>query len=440
MALVDWITRYRLGPDELAFGTLRSLSLIGGLTTLLLIPVRPEHAPHLAPLLIVFVIYKAFLFILVRLWPERIRAIFIWTIYIDLGFVFVFTWFSGGLDSQFYHLFYLLIALDAYYFGFRVALFASVVAGALYVGADLLSPPSYLHPGHLPSRVSVMVFLGTALGLLSDRERLARRRAETLNVELAERQASLERAYHNLTETQERLLQSERLATVGKLAAEVAHEIRNPLGSISLNLELLEDEIEAGTATHSGETVSLIDSIKLELERLVEITDDYLRLARVPEPKLAYESVGTVLESLCDLLRGEVMERAVEIRLQIEPGLPRVLVDRKQLKQALLNILRNAFDAMPSGGLVSISTRRADGHVEIAIADQGHGIPPEHLQQIFEPFFTTKATGTGLGLAIAKDIVQGHGGIIGCSSQAGRGTVMTIRIPCGGIEQEGARA
>jgi signal transduction histidine kinase len=310
-------------------------------------------------------------------------------------------------------------------------LVASIVAGALYVGADLLSPSSHLHPGHLPSRVSLMVFLGTALGLLSDRERLARRRAETLNVELAERQASIERAYQDLTEAQERLLQSERLATVGKLAAEVAHEIRNPLGSISLNLELLEDEIEAGTATHSGEAVSLVGTIKLELERLVEITDDYLRLARVPEPKLAYESVGTVLESLGDLLRGEMMERAVEIRLQIEPGLPRVLVDRKQLKQALLNILRNAFDAMPSGGLISISATRADGHVEIAIADQGHGIPPEHLRHIFEPFFTTKATGTGLGLAIAKDIVQGHSGSIDCSSHTGRGTAMTIRIPCG---------
>jgi hypothetical protein len=109
MALVDWITRSRLGPDELAFGTLRSLSLIGGLIALLLIPVRPEHAPHIVPLLIVFVVYKAFLFILVRLWPERIQAIFIWTIYIDLGFVFVLTWFSGGLDSQFYHLFYILL-------------------------------------------------------------------------------------------------------------------------------------------------------------------------------------------------------------------------------------------------------------------------------------------------------------------------------------------
>lgn len=440
MALVDRITRSRLGPDELAFGALRSLSLIGGLIALLLIPVKPEHAPHLAPLVIVFVVYKAFLFIVVRLWPERIRAIFIWTIYIDLTFVFVFIWFTGGLDSHFYLLYYPLIALDAYYFGFRVALLASITAGALYVGADLLSPPSYPHPGHLPARVSLMIFLGTALGLLSERERRARQKAETLNVQLAERQASLERAYQNLSEAQERVLQSERLATVGKLAAEVAHEIRNPLGSISLNLELLEDEIEAGTATHSGETVSLVGAIKLELERLAEITDDYLRLARVPEPKLAYESVGAVLESLCDLLRGEVIERAVEIKLQIEPGLPRVLVDRKQLKQALLNILRNAFDAMPSGGPVSISARRADGHVEIAIADQGHGIPPEHLQQIFEPFFTTKATGTGLGLAIAKDIVQGHGGSIDCSSHTGRGTVMTIRIPCGEIEQEGAKA
>ncbi len=440
MTLVDRITRSRLGSDELAFGTLGSLSLIGGLIALLLVPVKPEHARHLAPLFISFLIYKALLFASVRLWSQRVRTIFMWTIHIDLAFVFVFIWFTGGLDSHFYLLYYLLIALDAFYFGSRVALFASITAGALYVGADLLSPRSYPHPGHLPARVSLMIFLGTAMGLLSERERRARQRAETLNVQLAERQASLERAYRNLTEAQERLLQSERLATVGKLAAEVAHEIRNPLGSISLNLELLEDEIEAGTATHSGEAVSLVGTIKLELERLVEITDDYLRLARVPAPELAYESVETVLESLCDLLRGEVMERAVEIRLQIEPGLPRILVDRKQLKQALLNILRNAFDAMPSGGLVSISARRADGHVEIAIADQGHGIPPEHLQQIFEPFFTTKATGTGLGLAIAKDIVQGHGGIIGCSSHTGRGTVMTIRIPCGGIEQKGARA
>ena len=438
MTLVDRITRSRLGREELAFGTLRSLSLIGGLIALLLVPVRPEHTRHLAPLFVVFAVYKALLFASVRLWPERVRATFICTVYIDLAFVFVFIWFTGGLDSQFYHLFYLLIALDSYYFGFRVGLFASIAAGAFYIGADLLSPSSNPHPGHLSSQVSLMVFLGTALGLLSERERHARQRAEMLNVELAGRQTRLESAYQNLSDTQERLLHSERLATVGKLAAKVAHEIRNPLSSISLNLDLVEDEIVARAVSPADETMSLLTSIKTEVERLAEIADNYLRLARLPEPRLATESVGEILEGLCDLLRGELAERQVEVKLQVEPNLPPVLMDGNQLKQALLNILRNAFEAMPSGGLVTVSARAADGRVEIAITDEGEGIPSEHLDRIFEPFFTTKAHGTGLGLAVAKQIVQAHDGSVTCSSQPGRGTVLTVKIPVsGGGESRG---
>ncbi|PWB46188.1 MAG: hypothetical protein C3F12_09070 [Candidatus Methylomirabilota bacterium] len=440
MALIDRITRSRLGPDELAYGTLRSLSLIGGLIALFLVPVRPEHGRHLAPLFVGFLIYKALLFASVRLWPERVRTIFIWTTYIDLTFVFVFIWFTGGLDSHFYLLYYLLIALDAYYFGSRVALSASITAGALYVGADLLSPPSYPHPGHLPARVSLMIFLGTALGLLSDRERLARQKAETLNVQLAERQASLERAYQHLRDTQRRLLHSERLAMVGKLAAKVAHEVRNPLSSISLNLELLEDEIAAGSAPPADQAKGLVSSIKVEIERLTEVTESYLRLARLPEPKLATESLGELLESLCDLLRGEMGKRQVKIEVRIDPGIPLVLVDRNQLRQAFINVLGNAFEAMPSGGLVTVSAKKTGGRVEIAFADEGPGVPADHLEKIFEPFFTTKAGGTGLGLAIAKEIVEAHGGQIHCSSRPGSGTVVAISLPLGEGEEDRGRA
>lgn len=438
MGLVQRIMRPQVAQEEFAFRTLRSLSLVGGLIALCLVPVRPEHTRHLVPLFVVFALYKALLFAFVRLWPERVRTIFICTVYIDLAFVFVFIWFTGGLDSQFYHLFYLLIALDSYNFGFRVGLSASIAAGAFYIGADLLSPSLHPHPGHLPSQVSLMVFLGTALGLLSERERRARQRAEMLNVELAGRQASLERAYQNLRNTQERLLHSERLATVGKLAAKVAHEIRNPLSSISLNLDLVEDEIAASAVSAADETMSLLTSIRTEVERLAEIADNYLRLARLPEPRRATESVKEVLESLCDLLRGELAERQVEVKLHIEPNLPPVLVDENQLKQVLLNILRNAFEAMPSGGLVTVAARVADGGVEIVIADEGQGISPENLDRIFEPFFTTKAYGTGLGLAVAKQIVQAHDGSVTCSSQPGRGTVLTVRIPIsGGGESRG---
>lgn len=431
MTLVDRITRSRLGSDDLAFETLGSLSLIGGLIALLLVPVKPEHARHLAPLFVSFLIYKALLFASVRLWPERVRTIFMWTIYIDLAFVFVFIWFTGGLDSHFYLLYYLLIALDAFYFGSRIALLASITAGALYVGADLLSPRSYPHPGHLPARVSLMIFLGTAMGLLSERERRARQRAETLNVQLAERQASLERAYQNLRDAQDRLLDSERLAAVGTLAAKVAHEVRNPLSSISLNLELLEDEIAGNAARPADPAKGLVSSIKVEIERLAEVTEDYLRLARLPEPKLATESLGELLESLCDLLRSEMEERRVKIKARIDPGISLVLVDRSQLRQAFINVLRNAFEAMPSGGLVTVSAKQTGGRVEIAIADEGPGIPADHLEKIFEPFFTTKAGGTGLGLAIAKEIVEAHGGQIDCSSRPGSGTVIIISLPLG---------
>lgn len=228
---------------------------------------------------------------------------------------------------------------------------------------------------------------------------------------------------------EERLLHSERLATIGRMSAKVAHEIRNPLSSISLNTELLEEEIASYKGVDSREAKSLLQSISLELDRLTEITDDYLRFAKLPAPRLKELTVNRMISDLVSMLEKEMQERGVTIRKRLARSLPKVRVDQQQLRRALLNMLKNSLEAMPAGGEISVATDSNSDHVLIAISDTGAGIEVEHIDRIFTPFFSTKEMGTGLGLPLAQQIVAEHGGEILCSSKLGEGSSFLVTIP-----------
>jgi signal transduction histidine kinase len=229
-----------------------------------------------------------------------------------------------------------------------------------------------------------------------------------------------------LDEREQRLIRSERLAAVGKIAAQITHEVRNPLSSIGLNAEMLEEET-------SGEARKLARAIVKEVDRLTEITEEYLRFARLPRPKLEREDVGELLTSLVAFMHQELEGRGVTVDAKVEPSLPPVAADEHQLRQALLNLLRNAVDAMHEGGRLTLRASRvadaADGRtVELTISDTGEGIAADHLQKIFDPFFSTKEGGTGLGLALTQQIIVEHGGKIEVRSERGRGTTFVVRL------------
>ncbi len=228
---------------------------------------------------------------------------------------------------------------------------------------------------------------------------------------------------------QQQIIQSERLAVVGKMSANVAHEIKNPLGTIVLNAELLEDELSRWGEAQTEEARQLLGVIKSEIDRLLEVIEEYLQFARLPKLRLEAGNINEVVSNLLFFLREEASGRNVLIQEELSNFLPPVLMDAKQLRQALLNIIKNSFEAMPTGGKLTVSTSHKDGRVEIVIADTGRGIPEENLDLIFTPFFSTKHGGTGLGLSITSHIIQEHQGNISVKSYVDLGTIFTISFP-----------
>ena len=244
---------------------------------------------------------------------------------------------------------------------------------------------------------------------------------------------------HDITERKElehQLLHSERLATIGEMSAKVAHEIRNPLSSISLNTELLYDEISNDNGERKSDAENLIQSILNEVDTLTKISDEYLQFARFPKLETRPASINEVLIELTKFFNKEIVQRCISLKENYASDLPQILLDTKQIKQAFLNILKNSFESMPEGGELSITTRLKDENVEVIINDTGSGINRSDIRRVFDPFYSTKVKGTGLGLALTMKTVEGHGGDINCESTIAKGTTMIISFPVEGCGVE----
>ena len=260
--------------------------------------------------------------------------------------------------------------------------------------------------------------------------------------EIGELAVTFERMVSAIAEANAQLVVAERLATVGKMAGHVTHEIRNPLSSIALNLELLEEQLgllrPSPSAASSGgrdaeaEALALLRAIGREVERLSGLSQQYLAFARQRPLDLESEDVGAIAREAAEFVRRELEQHGIALELDIAAELPTVLADEGQLRQALLNLLRNAREAMPKGGRIVVRVHGPDdGGVTVVVEDEGPGIDPALRQHLFEPFFTTKSHGTGLGLAITQQIARAHGGSIECEprSSDGVGTRFTLRLP-----------
>lgn len=245
--------------------------------------------------------------------------------------------------------------------------------------------------------------------------------------EIGELAVAFEKMVEAVGVAQSRAVSNERLAAIGKMAAHVTHEIRNPLSSISLNIELLDEELANQKIT--GESRELLTSITREVERLGNLSEEYLRLARIPSPRMDSEDIAALVQDVAKFCRPEIERAGCHLSIEVPSDLPQVLFDEAQIRQAVLNLLRNAREAMPGGGGVELSVVAEGLSVVVSVSDRGGGIPEEIRDRVFDPFFSTKGEGTGLGLAITRRIVEAHGGTLVCEARPGGGTTFRLSLP-----------
>lgn len=414
------ILRLGLDPVDLWLAALRALALVGGMLWWAQRTLDPEAKRQLAWLLGTFAAYSVTLYLANALRPGRLTLLYRIAMALDLAFVFTLVRITGGMASDFYLAFYLLIALHAFYFGLPTGAGVAAAVTLIYPFTDVWPPPIPLPD--LVLRAGFFVLVGVCMGALAERERRERRLVEQLNRELQERQEHLRQAH-------QQLIHSDRLATVGELAAGLAHDLRNPLAGVSAALHVL-----GGQFPENDSRLALLGEIQNQIGRMNKTLSDLLLHARPPHPQYLPLNVNEVVQqSLCFLPMASGAR--LEIVKHLEPDLPALRADPNLLHQALLNILVNARQAMPKGGRLVVSTSvHTNGPgggetVEVAVTDTGPGIPREYLPRIFQPFFTTKTEGTGLGLAIAMRIVDQHGGRITVQSESGDGTTFRIMLP-----------
>jgi signal transduction histidine kinase len=263
----------------------------------------------------------------------------------------------------------------------------------------------------------------------------------TLEQKVEERTLEIREAYKKLQHTQRKLIQSEKLASIGTLAAGLAHEINNPLASVASCaeglIERLKNSSDHGKNKQSGVEASDIfpEYLKIiynETFRCKSIISNLLNFSRQSEPKFDYININNVIQETLSIVQYQRQLKDQKMHLDLSKEPCDVLGDPQQLKQVFLNLLINALHATDTGGNISVSTHRKQTTIQIIIKDSGIGIKPEHLDKIFDPFFTTKPTGkgTGLGLAICYGIIDIHNGRIEASSEGvGRGSTFTISLP-----------
>ncbi len=315
-------------------------------------------------------------------------------------------------------LYYLPLLFGAFWFGLWGGLGVALLASALYL------PHIVLHWGHDPlyrsnqfAEILMFLLVGVVAGMLIDRIRREREEHRRTADELAA-------AYGQLQTTFERLRLVDRLSALGALSAGMAHEIKNPLGSILGSIEILETQVPPG-----DERREFVEILRKEIERLSRIVSSHLDLARPATPQRGPHDLGEIARSVVDLARKQADRQGVSLTLDVVSDLPDVLVDGQLFRQAILNLVLNAIQALPDGGHVAVRVDRAGDRLRVIVEDDGPGLAEETLRRAFEPFFTTKEGGTGLGLSIAFQVADSHGGDLSAENRPRGGARFCLEVP-----------
>lgn len=330
------------------------------------------------------------------------------------------------LHDIYQRLYYLPIIMSALWYGFRGGLSCAIFVSIVYAPHLLFQWGGHLTM-EMEKYLEILLYnvVGGITGLLSQKER-------ERSAELQETASRLDESYKDLQAQSERIIaveenlrRSEKLSTLGEMAAVLAHEIRNPLGSIRGTAEILMDNFKPGDPQHEFIEIQI-----KETERLNRVVEDFLHMARPQQNDVKPCAVQEELEILETLVSGDAKQRGVKLVLQPPTSPVIISADGEKLRQAFLNIIINALQATQPGGSVIISTKVYQTNLcEIRFRDTGSGIDAETQKKIFDPFFTTKPDGTGLGLAITKKIIESHGGSLLIESDTGQGANVIVRLP-----------
>lgn len=227
----------------------------------------------------------------------------------------------------------------------------------------------------------------------------------------------------------EEKIESERVTALTLLAAGVAHELGNPLNSLTIHLQLMERRLKKLKAKDGEKLLDMLEIAQGEIKRLDFIIGQFLAAIRPTQPQIQRVQVNELIEESVKFLAPELKKSGVVPRLDLTSSLPMMPLDASQMKQAFYNLIRNACQAMPEGGTLNIVSTATDNEVRLIFADTGRGISATNMSNMFQPFFTTRKTGTGLGLLIVRRIIREHGGEIELESREGEGTKVTIYLP-----------
>ena len=330
------------------------------------------------------------------------------------------------LHDIFQRLYYLPIILAAFWFGLRGGLCCSLIVSIVYAPHILFQWGGHLTM-EMEKYMEILIYntVGGVTGMLSQRE-------QERSVELQKTAEGLKESYRKLQDQSEQMIvieeqlrRAEKLSTLGEMAALLAHEIRNPLGSIRGTAEILKDDYQPDDPMYEFIEIQI-----KETERLNRVVEDFLNMARPQQSDMLPCPVQKELETIVNLVTNDAKNRLISLVLKPQPQPLIIKADGEKLRQAFLNIVINALQATPTGGSVTISTTVSEnGYCEISFNDTGVGIEAGTLERIFEPFYTTKPEGTGLGLAISKKIIESHNGNLLIHSGPMPGTTVTVRLP-----------
>jgi len=322
------------------------------------------------------------------------------------------------LHEIYQRLYYIPILAAAILFGVRGGLGAALFASFAYLPHISMhwqhSNPDYA----LNQYAEIVIFnlVGVVTGVLGDNSRRQRERSERTAAEL-------QKAYAELRQTFEQLLQADRLTSLGELSAAVVHEVRNPLAAIRGAVEIMEDALPPNAPQREFAGIA-----KLEVERLDRLVGEFLRFARPPKPAVAPADLNEIVRAVAALIEQQATAQRIRIELQLAPQLSFVEIDSEQIKQVLLNLTINALQATSNGSTIFLRTLQNPDAVALEIEDEGGGVDPALQARIFDPFFTTKEKGVGLGLSIAYKIAAQHGGSLIVRNNA-RGAVFRLTLP-----------
>lgn len=314
--------------------------------------------------------------------------------------------------------YYIPILLAALWFGWKGGLAAASLAGISYIPHIMMAwnfEPQYKAAQYI--EIGMFFAIAALTGVLADHERAQRHKVEETARRLGE-------VYTQLQKSFEQLRRADRMSALGELSAGLAHEVRNPLGSIEGAVQILgRRDLEESTRQEFTEMASR------EVVRLKGLLTHFLEFARPQQPRVVASDIELLLQSVAKLA-GETAKMAqVNILVETTEALPQVSIDPEQIRQVLLNLVINAVQAMPNPGQIRLRAIRDGEHVRIEIEDEGVGIPADDVERIFDPFFTTRSDGTGLGLSIAYQIVSQHGGHIAAKRNPERGMTFTVTLP-----------